>query len=122
MDQGVSCAWHAVAKVGDVRAGDVIAVTVDGVEMVLGRDGERYFAAQRRCLHRGGDLADGIVARGHLVCPHHGWRFSTATGCHDEHLTYCLVTLRGPRHRRPDRGRPASRGRCEVSHHDRPSR
>ena len=83
--------WHPAAKTADVRAGDVIGVVVDGIEMTLGRDGERWFATQRRCLHRGGDLADGIVARGHLVCPHHGWRFSTATGCHDQASDVCLV-------------------------------
>lgn len=85
-------AWRAVAKVGDLRTGDVVAVVADGVEMVLGRDGDRYFAVQRRCLHRGGDLADGIIARGHLVCAHHGWRFSTQTGRHDEASDVCLVT------------------------------
>jgi nitrite reductase/ring-hydroxylating ferredoxin subunit len=84
--------WHPVAKVGSVQAGDVIAVEVEGIAMVLGRDGDRYFAAQRHCLHRGGDLADGIVARGHLVCAMHGWRFSTATGRHDEASDVCLVT------------------------------
>jgi nitrite reductase (NADH) small subunit len=78
--------------VGDVRAGDVIAVAVDDLELVLGRDGDRYFATQRRCVHRGGDLADGIVSRGHLICPQHGWRFSTATGCAPESSEYCLVT------------------------------
>jgi len=83
--------WHPAAKVSDVRVGDVIGVVVDGIEMTLGRDGDRWFAVQRRCLHRGGDLADGIVARGHLVCPHHGWRFSTATGCHDQASDVCLV-------------------------------
>src|SRR5512140_2243282 len=85
--------WHAVAKVGDVRAGDVIAVEVQGVEMILGLDGTRYFALQRRCAHRGGDLADGIVARGHVVCPQHGWRFSAATGRHDEASDVCLASF-----------------------------
>jgi nitrite reductase/ring-hydroxylating ferredoxin subunit len=84
--------WHAVAKVGTLRAGDVIGVEVDGIPMVLGRDGDRYFATQRQCVHRGGDLADGIIARGHLVCAHHGWRFATATGRHDEASDVCLVT------------------------------
>ena len=84
--------WKAVAKVGDVRAGDVIAVEVEGIQMVLGLDGERYFALQRQCVHRGGDLADGIVSRGHVVCANHGWRFSTATGRHDEASDVCLVS------------------------------
>ena len=84
--------WRAVARIGDIQRGDVIAVTVDGIDMVLGRDGDRYFAAQRRCAHQGGDLADGIVSRGHLICPQHAWRFSTATGRHAEASQYCLAT------------------------------
>ena len=83
--------WHRVANVGDLKSGDVIAVEVEGVEMVVGLDGARYFAVQRRCVHQGGDLADGIVARGHIVCANHGWRFSTATGRHDSASDVCLV-------------------------------
>lgn len=69
-----------------------MAVEIDGVEMVLGKDGDRYFATQRRCIHRGGDLVEGIVSRGHLICPNHAWRFSTETGRHAEASEYCLVT------------------------------
>jgi nitrite reductase/ring-hydroxylating ferredoxin subunit len=83
--------WFPVAKLGEVRAGDVIAVIAGDVEIALGRDGDRLFAVQRNCLHQGGDLANGIVARGHLVCPHHGWRFSTTTGCLDTASNVCLV-------------------------------
>lgn len=84
--------WRAVARVGALAAGDVLAIEVDGVEIALGRDGDRYFAMQRRCVHRGGDLTEGIVSRGHLICPNHAWRFSTATGQHAEASEYCLVT------------------------------
>lgn len=84
--------WRAVAKVGDVRPNDVIAIQVDGVELILGLDGDRYFATQRQCAHRGGDLADGIVSRGHVVCPQHGWRFSTLTGKAPESDAFCLAT------------------------------
>lgn len=84
--------WRAVAHIGDIQPNDVIPVTVDGVEMVLGRDGDRYFATQRRCVHRGGDLAEGIVSRGHLICPQHAWRFATATGCQAEASEFCLMT------------------------------
>lgn len=84
--------WRSVAKIGDVRSGDVIAVAIDGLELVLGLDGERYFATQRRCVHRGGDLADGIVSRGCVICPQHGWRFSTLTGRAPESDDHCLTT------------------------------
>ena len=84
--------WYAVAKVADIRNGDVVAVTVEGIEMILGKDGEHYIAMQRRCVHRGGGLADGIIARNHVVCANHGWRFSTTTGRHDEASDVCLVS------------------------------
>ena len=84
--------WHAVAKVGDVKTGDVIAVMAGDRELVVGLDGDKYFATQRRCAHRNGDLADGIVSRGHVICPQHGWRFSIATGKAPEPSEYCLVT------------------------------
>ncbi len=83
--------WVPVAKVGDIRSGDVIGVEAEGVQMVVGLDGDRYFAMQRRCVHQGGDLADGIIARGHVVCANHGWRFSTATGRHDQASDVCLT-------------------------------
>lgn len=85
-------AWHSVANIGDVPSGDVIAISVAGVEMIIGLDGDRYFAMQRRCVHRGGDLAEGIVARGHVVCANHGWRFSTTSGQHDGTANVCLTT------------------------------
>lgn len=81
-----------VAHVGALAPGDVVAVEVAGRAMVLYRDGERYFAAQRKCLHQGGDLADGIVSRGYLICPVHGWRFHTATGIHEASPETCLAT------------------------------
>ena len=86
-------AWRIVARIGEIQPGDVIAVEVDGVQLALGRDGERYFAMQRQCVHRGGDLSEGIVSRGHLICPNHGWRFSTATGQHADASEYCLNTF-----------------------------
>jgi len=86
-------AFVPVARVGELKAGDLKAVEVDGIEMVLGRDGERYFATQRRCVHQGGDLAEGIISRGHLLCSNHGWRFSTATGRHDTASDVCLMTF-----------------------------
>jgi nitrite reductase/ring-hydroxylating ferredoxin subunit len=81
--------WHAVATVGDVKPGDVRSINVDGLELALGLDGDRYFAVQRQCVHRGGDLSQGKLARDHLICPRHGWQFSTETG-RDSASAACL--------------------------------
>ena len=58
------------------------------------RDADQVYAAQRRCLHQGADLADGIVSRGFLVCAQHGWRYHCATGLHELSPETCLVTYR----------------------------
>jgi nitrite reductase/ring-hydroxylating ferredoxin subunit len=83
--------WIPVAALAAVRDGDVVAVEAEGVAMVLAREGDAIYALQRRCLHRGGDLADGIISRGHVICANHGWRFSAATGCHDQASDVCLT-------------------------------
>lgn len=84
-------AWHAVAQFADVRPGDVVAVTAAGIELIVARDGDACFALQRRCVHQGGDLADGILSRGHVICPQHGWRFAAATGKLDRASDVCLA-------------------------------
>src|SRR5687768_16632885 len=87
----MSSQWRAIARVDQLAAGEVIGVEVEGVEMVVGRDGDRYFATQRRCVHRGGDLVDGIISRGHVICPQHGWRFSTVNGRSADSAEHCLI-------------------------------
>ncbi len=32
------------------------------------------------CLHRGGPLGQGVVDRGKVICPWHGWEWNAATG------------------------------------------
>jgi nitrite reductase/ring-hydroxylating ferredoxin subunit len=72
--------WQIVARVGDLEPGQVIAVRIDGADLLVGRDGERYFAVQRWCAHRGSDLTKGFLAGHQIVCPQHGWRFSIESG------------------------------------------
>lgn len=83
--------FHAVAKLSDVGAGDILPVAVGGVEMILYRVGDELYAAQRRCLHQGADLSEGLVLRGAIVCARHGWRFDARTGQHEASSENCLV-------------------------------
>ena len=32
------------------------------------------------CLHRGGPLGQGVIDRGKLICPWHGWEWNPSTG------------------------------------------
>jgi nitrite reductase (NADH) small subunit len=48
------------------------------------RDGQVY-ATEPWCPHRGGPLADGIVATDRVLCPLHGYAFKLTTGCAIRH-------------------------------------
>jgi len=89
---GVSTHWRPVARVADVQPGDPLAVTIDGLELVIGIDDGRYFATQRRCPHRGGDFVEGIISPGHLICPGHGSSVSTTTGAMPGASQFCVIT------------------------------
>jgi nitrite reductase/ring-hydroxylating ferredoxin subunit/uncharacterized membrane protein len=55
-------------------------VEVDGVGMVLHRDGDDVLAVGERCPHLGAPMTDGWVDRGRVVCPWHGSRFECGSG------------------------------------------
>jgi nitrite reductase (NADH) small subunit len=42
-------------------------------------DGE-YAAMDNVCVHHGGPLGQGVVDRGKVICPWHGWQFDPKTG------------------------------------------
>jgi nitrite reductase (NADH) small subunit len=37
-------------------------------------------AMDNACLHRGGPLGQGVIEKGKVVCPWHGWAWDPATG------------------------------------------
>ncbi len=39
-----------------------------------------YFAMDNVCLHRGGPLGQGMIEKGKVVCPWHGWAWDPKTG------------------------------------------
>ena len=42
--------------------------------------GEKYFAIDNRCPHRGASLGDGIIRGEIITCPWHSWEFSLKSG------------------------------------------
>jgi nitrite reductase/ring-hydroxylating ferredoxin subunit/uncharacterized membrane protein len=55
-------------------------IQVDGVGVVLHRDGGDVLAVGDRCPHLGAPMSDGWVDRGRVVCPWHGSRFECRSG------------------------------------------
>jgi nitrite reductase (NADH) small subunit len=51
----------------------------DRVICIANVNGE-FSAMDNVCLHRGGPLGQGVVEKGKVVCPWHGWAWDPKTG------------------------------------------
>lgn len=69
-----------VFRTKDVPLGEGRAVEVDDRPIAVFRTRQGWYAIDQHCPHRGGPLADGIVADGCVTCPLHDRRFELATG------------------------------------------
>lgn len=69
-----------VATWSEVPDRTPIGAMVDGIDLVIIRDGDGHSVLYGRCLHRGALLADGHVDGGNLLCGLHGWDYCIATG------------------------------------------
>jgi nitrite reductase (NADH) small subunit len=76
-----------VCHAGDVPLGEGRAIEIGGRRIAVFQTRHGWYALDQRCPHRGGPLADGIVADGCVICPLHDRRFDLATGrCHTDEL------------------------------------
>jgi nitrite reductase (NADH) small subunit len=72
--------WIRAAYSDSIPAREGRAVIVGDRELALFNLGDRFFATDNRCPHRGGPLCDGIVAGTSVVCPLHAWKIDLETG------------------------------------------
>ena len=72
--------WIRVATADSVPPREGRALLLGNRELALFNLGERFFAVDNRCPHRGGPLCDGIVAGSAVVCPLHAWKVDLETG------------------------------------------
>lgn len=72
--------WVRVAACDSVPLREGRAVVVAGRELAIFNLGDRFFAIDNRCPHRGGPLCDGIVTGAAVVCPLHAWKVNVETG------------------------------------------
>lgn len=67
--------------VDDIPLGEGRTAVVGGVRVAIFRTTDGAFSCvDAECTHRGGPLADGIVADTSVTCPLHQFRFDLATG------------------------------------------
>lgn len=70
----------SVGQVDEFIPGQGKMVTVNGRHVALFRLGDEFFALDNMCLHRGGPLCEGPIARDVVTCPWHGWSYEIRTG------------------------------------------
>lgn len=71
--------WTPVLPVAALN-GEPRRVEIDGVGVVLHRDGDDVLAVGEYCPHLAAPMSDGWVDRGRVVCPWHGSRFECQSG------------------------------------------
>ena len=66
------------AEFEDLEAGK--RVEAGGQSIAVFNVGGNYYAIENTCPHRGGPLAEGMMAGEEVICPWHGSRFNVKTG------------------------------------------
>jgi phenylpropionate dioxygenase-like ring-hydroxylating dioxygenase large terminal subunit len=75
-------AWYYAAPSHSLRPGRVLARTMLGEPVLVGRDGEGgVFALRDICPHRGMPLSEGRFDGSEIECCYHGWRFAVDGLC-----------------------------------------
>jgi len=69
-----------VAAADELDVGQMKLIHAGGRRIVLGRTDTGYVAHDDHCTHKGGSLADGVLACGVVTCPWHGSQFDVHTG------------------------------------------
>jgi nitrite reductase (NADH) small subunit/3-phenylpropionate/trans-cinnamate dioxygenase ferredoxin subunit len=69
-----------LASANDVPDGGVRLIETGGVAVTVCRDGDRWYAVDDACPHRGLSLSTATLDGGVLTCSWHGYRFNLASG------------------------------------------
>jgi nitrite reductase (NADH) small subunit len=88
--------WTRVALCRDIPLREGRAVKVGNHDIAIFNLGDRFLALDNRCPHKGGPLADGIVAGAAVACPLHAWKISleTGKGLNSASTSSCVETFR----------------------------
>jgi nitrite reductase (NADH) small subunit len=72
--------WVRITQIENIPLREGRAVQIAGRDIAIFNLGDRVLAVENKCPHRGGPLADGIVAGSSVVCPLHAWKIDLASG------------------------------------------
>jgi nitrite reductase/ring-hydroxylating ferredoxin subunit/Fe-S cluster biogenesis protein NfuA len=72
--------WIYAIELSDIPEADIKLLELDGHSLLLSRFGERVSCFENACAHLGLGLEMGEVRDGTIICPHHGFQYSLASG------------------------------------------
>jgi nitrite reductase (NADH) small subunit len=73
-------AFVRIARKDDIPAGSVREFQVDGLTVAIANVGDKFYAINNTCLHRGGPLGQGLLHGVAVTCPWHGWQYDVTNG------------------------------------------
>lgn len=73
--------WIWLTEVENVPLREGRAIQLGGRQLAVFNLGSRFVVTDNQCPHKGGPLADGIVAGEAVICPLHAWKINLGTGC-----------------------------------------
>jgi len=76
----LTCAWVRVATPDELQVNQMKLLHLSDRRVVLARTEKDYVAFDDRCPHKGGSLADGVLAGCVATCPWHVSQFDVRTG------------------------------------------
>ena len=73
-------AFVRAARTDEIPAGAIREFQVDGLTVAIANLGNKFYAINNTCLHRGGPLGEGQLQGVAVTCPWHGWQYDVTTG------------------------------------------
>jgi 3-phenylpropionate/trans-cinnamate dioxygenase ferredoxin subunit len=72
--------WVDVAAENALAVGEHLVVDVEGVDVVIFKLEDGFYALEDVCTHDGAEIGSGTIVGDEIVCPRHGARFCIKTG------------------------------------------
>ncbi len=90
--------WRYAGTLDDVWAGEMHAVNLGAVDVLLCNLDGMLVAYENRCPHLANPLSEGVFDDGVLTCAAHEWEFDARTGCWSPTRTGArTLPIRSPR-------------------------
>ncbi len=84
--------WRDLASVEDLPTdGGGLTIEVQGRRYAVFLHEDRIHVLDDACPHVGASLGEGVISRGEITCPWHGWHFDLCTGRNADGLDACAV-------------------------------